>query len=60
MTHEVTVREQNIFPKCRKCGFAVRFELVRLADSSPILAEQPLVGMLVPFDHEEESDAASA
>jgi hypothetical protein len=61
MTHEVTIREKSVFPKCRRCGFEVRFELVRFADAAyPVVAEQPLTGMLVPFDHEEESDAASA
>jgi hypothetical protein len=61
MTHEVTVRRESVFPKCRKCGFDVRFELVRLTDTSTSVAEQPLTGMLVPFDHEQdEADAASA
>jgi hypothetical protein len=61
MTHEVTVREESIFPKCRRCGFDVRFELVRLAARYSITAEQPLTGLLVPFDHEEtETDAAAS
>jgi hypothetical protein len=54
LTHEVTVRERTIFPKCRKCGFDVRFELVRVAEGYPITAEQALTGMLVPFDDEDE------
>ena len=60
MTHEVTVREQAIFPKCRKCGFEVRFELVRVADDHPIVAERALTGMLVPFDYEDERLDASS
>ena len=60
LTHEVTVRKQTIFPKCRKCAFDVRFELVRIAEDYPIVAEQALTGMLVPFDYEDEHFDAAA
>ena len=60
LTHQVTVRAQDIFPKCRKCELEIRFELVRVADDYPIVAEQALTGMLVPFDYEDEHFDAAA
>jgi hypothetical protein len=35
--HEVTVFLNDVFPKCRTCGQAVRFELLLSADSSASL-----------------------
>ena len=29
LMHEATLLEENLFPRCRQCGTAVRFHLVR-------------------------------
>ncbi len=38
--HEVVMRAAEVFPSCRSCGVAVRFELVRGADepAAPVAA----------------------
>jgi hypothetical protein len=58
MSHEVTVLENTIFPKCRRCGFEVRFSLIKLMEARSVVA-RPLTGILVPFDHEEDQSSAA-
>ena len=34
LAHEVTLLEGQVFPRCRKCGVTVHFELVRAAGAA--------------------------
>lgn len=37
LMHEVTLLAENVFPRCRECNAAVRFELVRAIDGRRLL-----------------------
>jgi hypothetical protein len=56
LTHEVTVVERTLFPKCRVCGFDVRFSLLQVAEADAGSIFRPS-GILTPFDSEEDESA---
>jgi hypothetical protein len=37
LMHEVTLRAQDIFPRCKQCGDHVKFELVRTVNSQGVV-----------------------
>jgi len=59
LVHQVTIAEGEIFPKCRKCGTAVTYELVEMARDASSWARTPFTYPLIPFDSESDDDTAS-
>ncbi|HET9839885.1 MAG TPA: hypothetical protein VFR84_16780 [Candidatus Angelobacter sp.] len=37
LMHEAALREDDIFPRCKRCGSEVRFELLRPAKSESVV-----------------------
>ena len=56
LTHEVTIVEGKLFPKCGVCGLEVRFSLLKAAkpDAGSVFRQR---GILMPFDSEEKESA---
>ena len=59
LVHQVTIAEAEILPKCRKCGTAVTFELVKLARENSSWARTPFTYPLIPFDSASSDDELS-
>jgi len=49
LVHQVTIAEGDVLPKCRKCGTAVKFTLLK-AVKQTAWAKNPFTYPLVPYD----------
>lgn len=52
LVHQVTIVAGDILPKCRKCGTAVKFTLIKVVDQTA-WAKNAFTYPLVPYDSEQ-------
>ncbi len=50
LPHEVTLLKDQLFPPCAKCGTAVQFKVVRVAEAIDKLREKIVLNVLPVID----------
>ena len=55
LVHQVTIVAGDILPKCRKCGTAVKFTLIKAVEQNA-WAKNPFTYPLMAFDAEVEAE----